>query len=241
MRLRLINPASETVFRFAVAGHRITVTHADGQPVEPVEVDTVRLGMGERYDVVLEANNPGVWQVAAAPEGKNGLARAIFRYKESGESSALSADVRPKELEGKLLGYRDLRTAKDDSFPEDRLFGGPDLTLDLTLPGGMGNYVWSIDGQVYPEADPIPVSKGEWVRFNLQNRSMMLHPMHLHSHFFQLRNGTGRGPFKDTVIVDSHGSMSFDFLADNPGGWIFYCHNAYHLATGMARIFSYVG
>jgi FtsP/CotA-like multicopper oxidase with cupredoxin domain len=46
--------------------------------------------------------------------------------------------------------------------------------LDLTLSGGMGNYVWTIDGQAFPDADPIEVSKGEWVPFHLTNGSVRL-------------------------------------------------------------------
>lgn len=105
VRLRLVNPASDTAFRFAVGGHRLTVTHADGLPVEHVTVDALKIGMGERYDVVLEANSPGAWQMAAAPEGKSGLARTVLRYSGSGESSAPPADARPQELDGRLLGY----------------------------------------------------------------------------------------------------------------------------------------
>jgi FtsP/CotA-like multicopper oxidase with cupredoxin domain len=239
-RLRLINPAGETVFRFAVGGHRLTVTHSDGQPVEPVKVDVVRLGPGERYDVIVEANNPGVWQIAAAPEGKTGLARAILRYEESGQSSAPPADSRPQELFGRLLSYGELRTKREETFPSDGIFGGPDRTLDLTLSGGMHNYVWTIDGQAYPNADPLEVSEGEWVRLHLTNQSMMAHPMHLHGHFFQLQNGTGRGPFKDTVLVEPHmGEATFDFVADNPGDWFFHCHIIYHMESGMARVVSY--
>ena len=104
----------------------------------------------------------------------------------------------------------------------------------------MGNYVWTINGQAYPDADTIQIREGEWVRLNLQNRSMMAHPMHLHGHFFQVRNGTGRGPFKDTVIVEPHmGDLSLDFVANNPGDWFFHCHNLYHMETGMARVISY--
>lgn len=241
VRLRLMNPASDTAFRFAVAGHRLTVTHADGLPVEPVTVDAVRLGMGERYDVLIEANNPGAWQLAAVPEGKNGLARAVLRYEESGGSSPPPADDRPKELDGRLLGYGDLRTTREDSFPQDGVLRSPDRALDLTLAGGHGRYVWAINNQLYPDADPLEVREGEWVRFNLRNRSMMDHPMHLHGHFFQVRNGSGRGPLKDTVTVDSHGSLSIDFVADNPGDWLFHCHNLYHIEAGMARVVSYAG
>jgi FtsP/CotA-like multicopper oxidase with cupredoxin domain len=241
-RLRLINPASETIFRFAVGGHKLTVTHSDGQPVEPVEVDVVRIGPGERYDAIVEANNPGVWQVAAAPEGTIGLAHAILRYEESGHTSPPPADSRPQQLSGKLLSYGELRTKSGETFPSDGLFGGPDRTLDLTLSGGMGDYVWTIDGQAYPDADPLEVNKGEWVRFHLTNQSMMAHPMHLHGHFFQLQNGTGRGPLKDTVLVEPQmGEATIDFVADNPGDWFFHCHIIYHMESGMARVVSYKG
>ena len=116
-RLRLINPAGETTFRFAVGGHKLSITHSDGQPVEPVEVDAVRMDR-ERYDVIVEANKLGVWQVAAAPEGKNGLARAILRYEES--SQVLTTTDRlpaARTLSGRLLSYGDLRTTREEIFP----------------------------------------------------------------------------------------------------------------------------
>lgn len=243
LRLRLINAAADTVFRFAAAGHKLTVTHADGQPVEPVTVEAVRIGMGERYDVLLEANGTGVRQLAAATEGKSGLARLLLRFEGNGGEAPPPAGFVPKELlRGRLLSYSDLKDAGGRSFPRDRLLGGPDRVCRLSLSGGHGDYVWAIDGQRYPDAEPLEVREGEWVRFELENNSMMAHPMHLHGHFFQVENGTGRGPFKDTALVEAHmGRLVFDFVADNPGEWFFHCHNAYHMETGMARVVSYLG
>ncbi|MGI9049925.1 MAG: HAMP domain-containing protein [Rubrobacteraceae bacterium] len=44
------------------------------------------------------------------------------------------------------------------------------------------------------------------------------------------------------VLVEPHrGRATFDFVADNPGDWLFHCHLAYHLETGMARVVSYEG
>lgn len=62
VRLRFINASSATIYHVALQGYHMTVTHTDGQAVEPVEVDALRIGMGERYDVLVTANNPGVWQ-----------------------------------------------------------------------------------------------------------------------------------------------------------------------------------
>jgi multicopper oxidase len=49
-------------------------------------VDAVRIGMGERYDVLVEARNPGAWQLAAQAEGTEKMARAVLRY-EAGSAS----------------------------------------------------------------------------------------------------------------------------------------------------------
>ena len=42
VRLRIINAGSDTAFRIAIGGHTLTITHTDGFPVEPVEVDGPR-------------------------------------------------------------------------------------------------------------------------------------------------------------------------------------------------------
>ena len=46
IRLRLINAAAGTPYRFAVGGHPLTVTHTEGFPGEHAKVDTVIVGMG---------------------------------------------------------------------------------------------------------------------------------------------------------------------------------------------------
>ncbi len=99
VRLRFINPSSATIYRVALAGHTFTVTHADGQPVEPREVDTVRIGMGERYDVLVHAIHPGVWQLAARAEGTTMLARTVLRY-QGDASPAPAVSELPRELAG---------------------------------------------------------------------------------------------------------------------------------------------
>mgnify|MGYP002350678905 FL=1 len=54
VRMRIINAAADTIFTFAVGGHRMTVTHSDGYQVKPVRADSLRISMGERYDVLVD-------------------------------------------------------------------------------------------------------------------------------------------------------------------------------------------
>ncbi len=232
VRLRMINASSATIYRVALAGHKLSATHTDGQSVEPVEADVVRLGPGERYDVIVEADNPGVWQLAAEAEGTEKLARAVFRYRGDG-GGAPPANQMPSELDGELLLYEMLQAAPEaESVPG----GDPDQTVPLVLDGDEEKYTWSINGQRFPDADRIEIGRGQKVRFEFDNRSEMPHPMHLHGHFFRVDNGTGQGPIKDTVLVEPRQKLAVEWLADNPGDWAMHCHLIYHQERGMMRV-----
>jgi FtsP/CotA-like multicopper oxidase with cupredoxin domain len=232
VRIRFINSASASIFRVALAGHRMTVTHSDGQPVEPVEADALRIGQGERYDVFVDAGNPGVWQLAARAEGTEKIGRALFRY-EGSSTSVPPANQMPPELERELLLYDMLRAAPEAEAPPG---GEPDEVVPITINGDEEKYVWTINGEIFSEADPIPVGRNKHIRFELENKSMMPHPMHLHGHFFRVENGTGQGPMKDTVLLDPRQKLTIDWLSDNPGDWAFHCHMIYHQEAGMMRV-----
>ncbi|AEH39403.1 multicopper oxidase family protein [Halopiger xanaduensis] len=231
VRLRFINPSSATTYRVGVGGHSLTITHADGRPVEPVEVDSFVMSMGERYDAILEADSPGKWAVVGEPVvGEEDPAEARLRYADA--SDAGSADQ--PQFDGNELEYGALQALE----PLD-VDGEPDRTFDFTLSGGMmsgaDSDAWTIDGETYPDTDSLEISEGDHVRVRMVNRSPAIHPMHLHGHFFQVGDAV-----KDTVLVEPHGDqVTFDFRADNPGDWLFHCHNVYHLERGMARVFEY--
>lgn len=60
LRLRLISASIPVAFH--LHGHDMLVTHKDGKPLpNPYEADVVPLSPGERYDVIVEMNNPGIW------------------------------------------------------------------------------------------------------------------------------------------------------------------------------------
>jgi FtsP/CotA-like multicopper oxidase with cupredoxin domain len=205
------------------------ISHADGQPVEPVSIEGFEFGAGERYDAIVEANNPGTWMIrAAATNGSESPARGVLQYTDVKRTAPTSPST-PEEV----LAYDDLHSMRS----LDGLDGEPDQTFDVTLSGGMGDSMkWLINGQAYPDADPFRIREGEHVRVRMTNHSPMVHPMHLHGHFFRIGEAV-----KDTVMVPPHmGQVTFDFHADNPGSWFFHCHFIYHLERGMARVFEYV-
>jgi FtsP/CotA-like multicopper oxidase with cupredoxin domain len=230
LRLRLINAAADTLFAFSVDEHPLTIVATDGQPVEHATADAVLLGMGERADILLEADRPGAYRMLAAPLGKTGRAVATLRYVDAPRSTPppLGAPVRQP---ARMLSYEDLRDPEAEGTwkPERQI--RMDLEMDMSEP-----YRWTMGGQSFPEADPVPVAPGERVRFVMRNTTMMAHPMHLHGHF--LRDGSVRadGPLKDTIVVPPQRTVKLDLLADNPGHWMFHCHNLYHQSAGMMRV-----
>ncbi len=231
VRLRLINAGSDTAYRVSVGGHRLTVTHADGFPVVPVEVDSVVLGMAERYDVIVTAQ-AGAFPIVAVPEGKTDPAgEAILRT--STEAQAPTVGSRPTELSGRTLGYADLVATDAVRLPSKK----PDRTQSISLTANPTGYTHGINGKSYPNAAPITVREGERLRLRIVNSTMMFHPIHLHGHTFQMvGDGSAR---KDTVIVLPMATVEVDIAADNPGQWMLHCHNTYHFETGMATVFSY--
>lgn len=228
LRIRLINAGSDTAFRVALGGHRLRVTHADGFPVEPVDVDAVLLGMGERYDIVVTLQS-GVFPLVALAEGKEGSAFGVVRTAAGTEPAA---DTQPPELDRRILSYRMLRAAQPARLADKAVA----RTLRLDLTGSMERYDWGFNGRRFDHRHMEAVREGERVKLELFNRTTMWHPVHLHGHTFALADGGAR---KDTVIVLPKQRLEAVFDADNPGRWMIHCHNVYHAEAGMMTTLAY--
>jgi len=53
IRLRFVNASAQSFFDVRIPGLKMTVVAADGQAVDPVEVDEFRIGLAENYDVMV--------------------------------------------------------------------------------------------------------------------------------------------------------------------------------------------
>ncbi|MEI6872943.1 MAG: multicopper oxidase domain-containing protein, partial [Verrucomicrobiota bacterium] len=155
-------------------------------------------------------------------------------------SGAKKAGARPAIckacLERPMPPYRQLR-----ALERSALSGGlPRRTIELHLTGDMQRYVWSLNQKTMSEESSIPVKRGEVLRLELVNDTMMHHPMHLHGHFFRLLNGQGDyAPLKHTVDVPPMSRRVIEFEANAEGDWLFHCHVLYHMMEGMGRVVHY--
>ncbi|KAG9787986.1 Laccase [Exophiala dermatitidis] len=85
-RLRLINTSTNDNFKVGLDGHNFTVITADFVPIVPFTTQWLFLGIGERYDVIINANQPvGSYWFHVVPQSgcssnSNTNALSIFSY-----------------------------------------------------------------------------------------------------------------------------------------------------------------
>ena len=96
IRLRLINASAMTYFDFRIPGLKLTVVAVDGQNVEPVEVDELRLAVAETYDVIVTPDgSQQAWTLFAQAMDRSGYARGTLAVREGLSAPVPQPDPRP--------------------------------------------------------------------------------------------------------------------------------------------------
>lgn len=132
--------------------------------------------------------------------------------------------------------YQNLRSIVKTNDPNK-----PFTTIKIVMDGYMSRFVWWINGVPEYKAKPIVIEPGKRYRFIFVNNTMMNHPMHVHGHWFILRNGHGAyDPLLHTIDMDPNSTVIADLDADaNYGLWYLHCHNLYHMMSGMTTELQY--
>jgi FtsP/CotA-like multicopper oxidase with cupredoxin domain len=233
VRLRLINTDS-TTHRYALAGAPFEVAAIDGRDLRgptPLEATAVLIPAGGRYDLTFTA--------PAAPVALFVDGRAVYS---TGPNSTGPNSTGPVTAATGGWPALDPLTygapaAAAPLPPPDRRFT---LVLDrgLDLHGLLPRYAHTVNGAAYPGIPDEVVHLGETVEFTIVNRSLAVHPWHLHGHHVLIvsRDGTpstGSPLWQDSFDVRPGEIWKVVFRADNPGRWANHCHNLPHADAGM--------
>lgn len=129
---------------------------------------------------------------------------------------------------------------------EPRDYDRPDVEHTIVLTERINRGLFPISGRVYPDTEPIRVTYGDRVRIRMINAgSATFHPMHLHGHQFRVVATDGNPVpaglelVKNVQTVMPGDTYDIEFIADNPGVWLFHCHELNHSAGGMATAVIY--
>lgn len=233
VRLRVLN-ANPTQTRYVrLAGHRLTVTHSDGNRLpNPVTVDALRIGVGERYDAYFEVTKRGAFLLQGISSDPLAYQQAAVVYTEGMENAPPAGNS--QTLEG--VEYFTYEGAAGIAAPRQ----ADKVTASFTVDGGeYGSNKWTLNGKTYPDTEKVYVRRGELVTLHFINKTDMDHPMHLHGHVIRLTEVDGKRlahPLaKDTTLVRADGgTATWQFTADAPiGRWLLHCHNEIHMMDGL--------
>ncbi|KAL8329973.1 hypothetical protein RB597_005326 [Gaeumannomyces tritici] len=159
--IRIINNSADAHFQFSIDGHSLTVVSNDLVPIKPFKTQSVRVSIGQRYDVIVEANaKPGDYWLRSGMScvpGDTGALRervtGIIRYdKKSKADPKTTSDVVVDE------------TCSDED-PKKLV---PHVALDVTH---MGEIVQSDLGF---KPNGTPAEGQNWFQWTLNNSSLVL-------------------------------------------------------------------
>lgn len=78
VRLRIVNGSSSTYFNIEYAGGQMRMIAADGNNIQPVNVNRVLMGIAEVYDFIITVPQSGAYEFRATPMDVTGKASAFI-------------------------------------------------------------------------------------------------------------------------------------------------------------------
>lgn len=264
IRLRMINAAASSYFNLSLGTTKMKIVSVDGIDVEPTEAKNILIGMAETYDVLFTIPENKNYELRATAQDGTGFASTwignqngekVFSPKMPNPDPYMLMDhgahgaMDHSKMDHSKMSHEQMMAMMNPPFSVDNLKAknntklpekSPRYDVQLVLNGDMSRYIWHINGMAIHEERTLKINEGDVVRFTLDNKTMMHHPMHLHGHFFRVLNKFNDfSPMKHTVDVPPHSNRTIEFLANEPGEWMLHCHNLYHMKTGMARVVKY--
>ncbi|KAF8990713.1 laccase T2 copper depleted [Cyathus striatus] len=220
-RFRLLSISCDPNHIFSISGHKLTIIEADGESTQPYTVDKLQIFAGQRYSIVVEANQPvdNYWIRAIPNSGlgglssttANGVNSAVFRYKGARNAEPTNGDIVVKSP--KIFNETELHALVNPAAPANAN-GEADVKINLQI--GRNGSLWTVNNQTY-FAPSVPVllqmlshakkpeellPKGS-IYYLPRNKVIELvipgggsspdspHPMHLHGHSFSVIRSAG--------------------------------------------------
>lgn len=216
-RIRLVNAAVDTHWKFMIDNHTMTVMAMDLVPIEPYNTTVLSMGMGQRYDIVVTADQADVasnfWmraipQSACSDNDSSDNIKGIVYYGSSPSTPSTSAysytDSCDDEDSSDLVPYLS-KTVSSETWD--------DIEAASVSKNSANLFKWSLNSTTFETswADPtlLQIYDGvtsfnssnavvelstadEWAYLVIETTLSVPHPIHLHGFdFYILAQGSG--------------------------------------------------
>lgn len=152
-RFRLIAMSCEPNFTFSIDGHNLTVIEADGENTAPLTVDSLQIHAGQRYSVVMKADQPvGNYWIRAQPSAplgapgfEGGRNSAILRYA-GAPASEPTTTMTPSS---NPLREINLHALTNPAAPGKPYVGGADVVLNIKHAFDFDTFKYTMNGHTF--------------------------------------------------------------------------------------------
>ncbi|KAJ5167971.1 Cupredoxin [Penicillium canariense] len=216
-RFRLVNAAVDTHFKFSMDNHTLTVMAMDLVPIEPFNTTVLSIGMGQRYDIVVKADQStsgdSYWMRAIPQEAcsdndsVNNIKGVVYygsspstptttkySYTDSCDDMDMS-DLVPYLSQSASLPYYNASEPVTLGENSENLFrwkmNGTSKLVEWNNPTLL--QIWNNDTSFTNSSGVVELPRAnEWSYIVIETTLTVPHPIHLHGHdFFVLAQGSG--------------------------------------------------
>ncbi|KAF5863352.1 hypothetical protein ETB97_010232 [Aspergillus alliaceus] len=246
-RIRLVNAAMNAHFKFSIDNHNLTVIASDFVPIVPFMTNNVAIGMGQRYDIVVEANQPvdnywirSVPQSACSniPTGDN--IKGILHYHGANGTAEPSTNkwAYEDDFQCQDIPMSDLVPwVSLDALISDAIRITNPIATIATINSGV--FLWTVGSGAFNlswrnptlQHPPIPgidsmipdpgaielPNANQWAMFIITTTLGVTHPIHLHGHDFFVL-AQGVGPFSTNSTLQTRNPPRRDVAILPAGG-----------------------
>ncbi|KAI1734713.1 multicopper oxidase [Xylaria scruposa] len=222
-RMRLINGAVDSHFKFSIDNHTMMVIASDLVPIEPYNTTVLDIGMGQRYDIVVTADQASVaddfWiraipQAACSENDNSDDIKGIVTYADSPSTPTTDqweyTDSCDDETDNivpyisKTVGDVEYDMSEDAAVTlTNSLFKWTLNSTSMVVDWANPTLSQIVDGETTFETDDAVIELPDanvWMYMAIETTLAVPHPIHLHGHdFFILAQGTGT--YSDDVTL----------------------------------------
>ncbi|KAJ5757296.1 uncharacterized protein N7511_005990 [Penicillium nucicola] len=226
----------------------MTVIANDIVPIHPYKTNVLNIAMGQRYDVIVKADQVSVAKTSGYVRfHKMPVRKTQTQPISSGVDEDMS-NLTP--IVSKIVSRPFYNKSEPVSLGKNGgslyrwKLNSTSMHVDWTDPTLLeiyrGHHNWANSSGVIE----LP-HKNVWTYIVIETSMSVPHPIHLHGHdFVILAQGSGAytgdistlatPPKRDTAMLPENGYLVIAFKTDNPGAWLMHCHIGWHTEEGFA-------